>query len=784
MKINGTTSFCDLHRHVGRIVNNELKLLIMKISLPYLNLVVCCLLIICHAQGQGTAADYQRAADFGKTTRNTVFYSPNSFSWLEGEHRFWYVNNTPDGRRFVLVDADQQTKGAAFDHAKIAAALALATGEHVNPDSLPFHRIEFKSTDTIEFESFGSVWLADLAGYTVTDTGRKPEHRQWGERGYWGDPGSDEGREIPSPDSNWVAYIKNHNVFVRPTEANASEVQLSYDGALGHHYSSRIAWSPDSKMLAVNKVRPNTPRKIYFVESSPTTQLQPILQERNYLKPGDALPQYQPVLFHVDKKQSFAVDPTLITNQYSLSRLEWRADSRAFTFEYNQRGHQRYEVFSMGAATGNVQSLIVETSKTFIDYSGKRFRKDIGDGKEIIWASERDGWNHLYLYDGYSGELKNRITKGEWVVREVVYVDEAERYLILAGSGRIAGQDPYFIQYYRVNFDGSGFTPLTTEDGNHRATFSADHSVFVDTYSRVDAPPISVLREAKSGRVLMELEKADASALLATGWNYPEVFHAKGRDGTTDIWGVIIKPSNFDPNKSYPVIENIYAGPQGSFVPKDFGTQQGMAALAELGFIVVQIDGMGTSNRSKAFHDVCWKNLKDAGFPDRILWMQAAAAKYPYMDLGQVGIYGTSAGGQNAAGAVLFHPEFYKVAVSSCGCHDNRMDKMWWNEQWMGYPIGPQYAECSNVVNAHKLEGKLMLIVGEVDDNVDPASTMQVVDALIRANKEHELVVIPGAGHTSGGEYGEKKRRDFFVKHLLDVDPPVWTGAFSASSSK
>ncbi|HWK55986.1 MAG TPA: DPP IV N-terminal domain-containing protein [Parapedobacter sp.] len=746
----------------------------MKISLPYLSIVVFCLASISQVQGQGTAADYKRAADLGKTTRNTVFYSPNSFSWLEGEHRLWYVNNTPEGRRFVLVDADKQTKKEAFDHAKIAATLSLATGKQVNPDSLPFNRIAFKSTDTIEFESFGKIWYANLVDYTVEDTGRKPEQRQWGRRGYWGDSNDGESREIPSPDNNWVAYIKNYNVFVRPAEADADEIQLSYDGALGHHYSSRIAWSPDSKKLAVTKVRPNTPRKIYFVESSPSTQLQPILQERNYLKPGDALPQYQPVLFHVENKKSFAVDPTLIADQYSLSRLEWRADSRAFTFEYNRRGHQRYEVFSMDAATGDVKSLIVETSKTFIDYSGKRFRKDIGDGKEIIWTSERDGWNHLYLYDGHTGKVKNQITKGEWVVREVVHVDEAERYLIFTGSGRTIGQDPYFIQYYRVNFDGSDFTPLTTEDGNHQATFSSDHSVFVDTYSRVDAPPVSVLRDAKNGKVLMELEQADATTLLATGWNYPEVFHAKGRDGVTDIWGVIIRPSNFDPNKSYPVIENIYAGPQGSFVPKNFSTQQGMAALAELGFIVVQIDGMGTSNRSKAFHDVCWKNLKDAGFPDRIGWMQAAAAKYPYMDLDRVGIYGTSAGGQNAAGAVLFHPEFYKVAVSSCGCHDNRMDKMWWNEQWMGYPIGPQYAECSNVVNAHRLEGKLMLIVGEVDDNVDPASTMQVVDALVKANKEHELVVIPGAGHTSGGEYGEKKRRDFFVKHLLAVEPPVW----------
>lgn len=274
----------------------------------------------------------------------------------------------------------------------------------------------------------------------------------------------------------------------------------------------------------------------------------------------------------------------------------------------------------------------------------------------------------------------------------------------------------------------------------------------------------------------MELEHASEEALKKEGWRAPEVFTAKGRDGVHDIWGIIVRPTNFDPTKKYPVIEYIYAGPHSSFVPKTFTPNpSGMQELAELGFIVLQIDGMGTSNRSKAFHDVCWKNLKDAGFPDRIIWMKEAAKKYPYMDLDRVGIYGTSAGGQSSTAALLFHPEFYKVAVSSCGCHDNRMDKIWWNEQWMGWPVGPEYAASSNVEHAAKLEGKLMLIVGELDDNVDPASTYQLVHALIKAEKDHELIVVPGMGHSSGGTYGEKKRRDFFVKHLMGVDPPAWS---------
>ncbi|MFC1545753.1 S9 family peptidase, partial [Gemmatimonadota bacterium] len=309
-------------------------------------------------------------------------------------------------------------------------------------------------------------------------------------------------------------------------------------------------------------------------------------------------------------------------------------------------------------------------------------------------------------------------------------------------------------------------------------TFSDGRDYFVDTWSRVDAPPVSVLRRTSDGRKLMDLEESDITDLLATGWKMPEVFTAKGRDGTTDIWGIICRPTGFDAAKSYPVIEYIYAGPHDSFVPKTFRAYHSMQSLAELGFIVVQMDGMGTNNRGKAFHDVCWQDLGDAGFPDRILWHRAVAADYPWYDIDDgVGIYGTSAGGQSSTGAVLFHPDFYTVAVSSCGCHDNRMDKIWWNEQWMGWPIGPHYEASSNVVNAHRLQGRLFLIVGEMDTNVDPASTMQVVDALIDAGKDFDLLVLPGGGHTSGGEYGERRRRDFFVKHLLGVEPPDWNAS-------
>jgi dipeptidyl aminopeptidase/acylaminoacyl peptidase len=740
----------------------------MRISLLLLLIAHCGWLL-----AQGTADDYRRANDWGNHIKNKLYYTPYNVNWIAESHRCWYYQQTPRGKEFILVDADERTKQPAFDHERLAKALSTLLQRSYEPYALPFTAINYSyNRDTLHFSVGDTLCRCLLSDYScqVVPEGKKDKVSPR----YWGAERDEQSNDPePSPDSNWIAYIKNFNVYIKHRKTQA-EYQLSYDGAEGEFYSSYIIWSPDSKKLVSNKVRPNKKRLLYLISSSPDDQLQPKLSTRDYLKPGDALPVRVPQLFLVDGKKHIPLESSIFNQQYSLTDLSWRKDSRAFTFEYNQRGHQLYRVLEADGNTGEIKVLVEEKSPTFIDYSSKQYRYDVNDGKEIIWASERDGWNHLYLYDGKTGQVKHQITKGEWIVRNVVKVDEKTRTIIFTGSGRESGQDPYLLQYYKIDFEGKHLQTLTSENAQHTGKFSNDYQYFTDTYSRVDLPPLTVLRDV-NGKVVMELEKADINALQQSGWRMPEVFSAKGRDGKTDIWGILIRPSNFDASRQYPVIEYIYAGPHSSFVPKTFqASYRGMQELAELGFIVVQIDGMGTSNRSKAFHDVCWKNLKDAGFPDRILWMKAAAAKYPYMDLSRVGIYGTSAGGQNSAGAVLFHPEFYKVAVSSCGCHDNRMDKMWWNEQWMGYPIGPHYAECSNVTNAWRLQGKLMLILGEMDDNVDPSSTLQLVNALIKANKDFEFVMVPGMGHSSGGDYGERKRRDFFVKNLLQVAPPAW----------
>lgn len=691
------------------------------------------------AASQVTRADYERADTILKCSDRV--YSPAIHpEWIDSSHYFWYKNHEKEGDFYYLVNAESGKKQRAADKKGLAA--------------------------------FFSKKQKKLAESLLKEEEKRPD--RWRRR---------EEAPVPvvSPDKKWEAYVKDNNLYLSPVrdekekDKPKEEIALTMDGTANLRYDGwSIIWSPDSRKLATVKVRDVQERRIPLIESSPSSQKQPILQWRNYAKPGDVLPVYLPVLFDVEARKQMALNVTPYENQFYLNLTGWREDSRAFTFEFNQRGHQRYVIGEVSAADGSIRHLVDEQTKTFIYYYNN-YRYDLDDGKELLWISERDGWRHLYLIDGTNGQVKQQVTKGEWVVRQVDYVDETNRVVYFTASGFNKGEDPYNLHYCRINLDGTGFTDMTPENGNHRVTFSADRSYFTDVYSRPDLPPVSQLKRTSDVSVVAGLQRCDVSALQAEGWQMPEVFCAKGRDGQTDIWGNIYRPMHFDASKSYPVVEFIYAGPHDSHVDKDFKPAHHLVSkLVELGFIVVSIDGMGTSNRSKAFHDVCWKNLKDAGFPDRIAWMKAAGAKYKYMDLNRVGIYGWSAGGQNAMAALLFHNDFYKVAVALCGCHDNRMDKIWWNEQWMGYPIDASYSTSSNVDNAYRLKGKLLLINGELDDNVDPASTLQVVSALMKANKNFEQLYLPGKTHSLGGPFEMHKMHDFFVKNLLGQEPPAW----------
>jgi dipeptidyl aminopeptidase/acylaminoacyl peptidase len=367
--------------------------------------------------------------------------------------------------------------------------------------------------------------------------------------------------------------------------------------------------------------------------------------------------------------------------------------------------------------------------------------------------------------------VKYPITTGNYVVREVVNNDQARRQLTLRVMGMDPNQDPYHVHFIWVGYDGKNLVRLTEANGTHNLEFSPDGQTYVATFSRADQPPMRELRRTTDGKRIADLEAADDALLRATGWRRPIVISAKGRDGVTDIWGYVNLPTNFDPNRKYPVIEEIYAGPHGHHVRKTYNPSEGSGPVAELGFITVKIDGMGTNWRSKAFHDMAWQNIADAGFPDRIAWMKAAAQQIPQMDLSRVGIYGGSAGGQNTAHALLLHGDFYKVGVADCGCYDNRMDKIWWNEAWMGR-MGPHYEAQACSTLAPNLKGHLMILVGEEDTNVDPASTYQLVDALNKVDKDYEFILVPGAGHgTTGNPTVRRRMWDFFVRHLMGVEP-------------
>lgn len=690
----------------------------MRLALIFFTLVFTVPLL-----AQGTKADYERAAKLNELFGNKVFRDKVEPNWLN-DTTFWYRVDLPQGaKEWVIVDAVAKTRKVISEQ----ELNTLRKGKDAPPKQ-------------------------------VRQPNEQPPRRRNVDN-------------APNPD--WSVKLAENNVILINTKTK-QETKLTTDGTSNNGYR-RVLWAPDGKTFIVIRTKAGSNRLVTLVESSPKDQLQPKTTTLNYTKPGDEINQDRPYLFDVASAKEIPLkNLPLIDNPWSIS--DWQIpDNKYAYFLFNQRGHRVLRLMRLDLRTGDLLAIANEEPKTFVDYAHKAFHQHIHETNELIWMSERSGWNHLYLIDRLTGQVKNPITQGEWVVRGVDRVDVQKRQLWLRVCGIDPKQDPYHIHHVRVDFDGRQLTRLTDGDGTHTPPkFSPDGKYYVVTWSRVDQAPVTELRQTADGAKLLTLETADISALTKTSWKQPERFVVKGRDGKTDIYGNIYRPSTFDPAKTYPVIEYIYAGPHSHFVPKNFRVTHGFVQpMAELGFIVVQIDGMGTNWRSKAFHDVSWKNLGDSGFPDRILWIKEAAKKYPQMNIKNgVGIFGGSAGGQSSTRAMLAHGDFYSVAVSDCGCHDNRMDKIWWNELWMSYPIDKHYEEQSNVTNAHKLTGKLMLVVGELDKNVDPASTMQVANALIKANKDFDLLIMPSVGHGSAETpYASRRRADFFVRHLLKVEP-------------
>jgi len=713
---------------------------------------------------------YLRASRIDSATKNAVFKSTVAISWFPGGKTGWYQNLLKDSvQEYIYVDAVKGKKQPLFHRQRLAKGLQQIgiTIDSLRPSlsnidipaGKPFLYFTVQG-QRVECERNSHVcakapMLAPPAGNT-----------RGGFRGRQNNPfpgGS------TSPDKQWEAYLEKGNLMVKPV-AGGTPIQFTTDGTPEKPYGG-IYWSPDSKYLAGCHINTVKDSSVYYILTSLSGTMRGQLRSQSYKQPGDPWTIYTPWLFQLAAKKATKVNTEPI-DFLNAPALTWRSgNARYFTYEKMDRGHQRFRVIEVDADNATTRNVVDEKTSTFI-YNTRNYTSYLTATNQLVRTSEKDGWNHIYLVDLVTGK-EQPVTQGNWVVRGVDSIDPVKKEVWFRASGMQAGEDPYNIHYYCIGFDGKNLKSLTPAAGNHTLVFSDDKTYFTDTYSQVNIAPRSILARTADAKEVMLLEEADLSLYKKAGVSPPEVFVAKARDGVTDIWGIVSKPSDYDPSKKYPVLENIYAGPHDAFVPKSFTPYSEMQSLAELGFIVVMIDGMGTANRSKAFHDVCWKNVADAGLPDRILWIKALAQKYAYVDAERVGIYGTSAGGQSSTGALLFHPDFYKAAVSACGCHDNRVDKQWWNEQWMGYPVGKHYDEQSNVTNAAKLRGNLLLIVGEADTNVPPESTYRVADALIKAGKNFDLLSIPGMGHSDGGVYGRMKKRDFFVKHLMGVEPPA-----------
>ncbi|MGD0696166.1 MAG: DPP IV N-terminal domain-containing protein [Terriglobia bacterium] len=752
----------------------------MKTILRPRNLVVvaCVLLTWRLTYAQGTRADYERAEQFlGGNLDKLVRPADITPHWVEESDQFWYRKPGAD-KEFVLVDAAKNTRGPAFDHTKLAAALSSSAGKEYRPNRLPFDTFEFVEKGTaIRFVAEEQQWTCDLASYKC----KREKVPAIG--------------ESVSPDGKWSALVDHYNLFVRNV-STGTLVQLTRDGEKSWDYATPLPssdlmirqgtedvkqgaaafWSPDSTKFVTYRIDSRNAGRFATLQFVPPNELRPKVFTYVYPLPGEVVPTAAPIIFDLPsgKRIDVETDPLEIYFQDGPD-FTWFKDGKRFHYMFQSRGYKRSEFRVVDAETGKQHTVMGEESENYID-PGENSAQIVKEGAEILWTSERDGWNHIYLYNGETGQLENQVTKGSWPVRRIAHVDEKARQVYFLAGGREAGEDPYLTHLYRVNFDGTGLKLLTGEHGNHAVNVSPDSKYFVDNYSRPDLPGEARLCNSTDGSLIQTLEKPDVDALMKMGWKFPEPFEGKAADGKTDIYGLIWRPTNFDAAKQYPVIEQIYTGPQGFFVPKTFASAisggRGLQAIAELGFIVVMVDGRGTTGRSRAFHEYSYRNLGGV-FDDHVALIRQMGAKYPYMDLNRVGIYGTSAGAYGAAHAMLVHPEFYKVCVSISGDHDARLDKAWWNELYQGYPLGKDYAEQSNVTMADRLQGHLLLVHGDVDNNVNPVETMRFADALIKANKDFDMLLVPNMFHGEGRNlYLVRRRWDYFVHHLLGVEPP------------
>jgi len=741
-----------------------------------------------------TAADYARAEKFmAAGVAGLVLRSGVRPNWLPDE-RFWYRNSLAGGTsEFILVDPARGKRGPAFDHTALAAALSAASGKTFEGDRFPFSSFGFSADGkTISFEADGRAWIYDPRTKACKSTGAAAPASRPGP-GFGGPP------ESVSPDGRFAAFIRKDNLWLRDI-ATKAERQLTADGIKDFGYATDnagwtrsdrpvLAWSPDSKKIATFQQDQRGVGEMYLVE---TKVGHPTLQAWKYPLPGDeVVTTIQRVVIHLDGPRvvRLKMPPDQHRSTYTddiKSRggvwddVQWSQDGARIVFVSTSREHKHEVVREANPETGDVRDVFEEKVATFFESgSGRPNWRYLDASGEIIWFSERDNWGQLYLYDLKTGALKNPITSGEGNMSQILRIDEKARLIYFVGVGREKGRDPYYRHLYRAGFDGRSAALLTPEDADHEVTLSPSGRFVVDSTSKPDVPPVAVLRDA-AGKLLVSLEKADIASLLAAGWKPPLPITVKARDGITDLYGLMFRPTNFDPAGKYPIVNNIYPGPQsGSVGSRSFSPARGdTQALAELGFIVVQLDGMGTPNRSKKFHEAYYGDMGDNTLPDQVAGMKQLAERYPWIDIGRAGIYGHSGGGYATCDAMFRYPDFFKVGVSQAGNHDNRGYEDDWGEKWQGLlvrnPDGTtSYDGQANQSLAKNLKGKLLLAHGTMDSNVPPYLTLLVVNELIRANKDFDLILFPNRSHGFGSEpYMVRRRWDYFVRYLLGAEPP------------
>jgi dipeptidyl aminopeptidase/acylaminoacyl peptidase len=730
-----------------------------------------------------TSADYAAAEKF--MTYNTtplVFGASGRPTWLP-DGRFWYRVTRERGPEFVVADpAKAGSRTLAFDNQRLAAALTSASGATVDGNKLPFQTIDLSGdSKTVSFSATGKRWKCNLADYHCAPDLTEPANAS------------------VSPDKQKAAFLRNYNLWIRDLSTGA-ETQLTTDGVKDFGYATDNAgwqkserpillWSPDSRKIATFQQDQRGVGEMYLVS---TGVGHPKLEAWKYPLPGDeVVTTIQRVVIDLDRKTvtRLKVAPdqhrsTLCDNVAcrggEWADVQWSPDSTRLAFVSTSRDHKEERLRDADVLTGDVREIMEESVATqFESGDGKVNWHVLYGSGEVLWFSERTGWGHLYLHDLKTGKRVAAITSGEWPVRQVLRIDEKERWIYFLAAGREKGRDPYFTHLYRIHFGGTGLQLLTPEDANHDVSMNVSGCCFVDTYSKPDVPPVTLLRDL-SGGLVATLEKSDISKLIATGWKPPRPITVKARDGKTDLYGLLYQPTKLDPNRKYPIVNHIYPGPQGGSVgSRNFSPSRGDAqALAELGFIVIEVDGMGNPTRSKSFHDSYYGNMGDNTLADQVAAMKQIAARYPYVDLDRAGIYGHSGGGFAAADAMFRYPDFFKVGISEAGNHDNRNYEDDWGERYQGLltknPDGTtNYDQQANQLQAKNLKGHLLLAHGTMDNNVPPYNTLLVVDALIKANKDFDLLMLPNRTHGFGNEpYMVRRRWDYFVRYLLGAEPP------------